>query len=495
MNEKKEKNCDKRMRNKKLLWLILPALVLIAFMIILIINGTYQVDRDGSRYMLSSGEKAELTLYYNGADNMPESEVIICTAYEKIDLPVLTKEGYHFIGWASGGAFRGLEFTVSASYEQSAYAWFEEDYSDIESNVAIYNYKYDYNDYFQKGEYNSVNSDIDFIFIEDGYKAIVYEKENFEGEKTIVAYSSYEKMHIGSMKIVEIESEGIEMKALNDENKVKLIYTFAPRIWWAEGEEYFATTVENVQNNMERVMTDKGYFYMINELDSPSYKCDYIYGSLTDCKGYAFVCEKNGGFLDLSYFVFTPYNKAKEVFGMEFGNHIGDWEHITVRLLKYEEAGKSFYRPIIVDYSAHDFRNYVAWDDVQTIENTHPIAYTALGSHGMWAQAGTHVYVNAVVVKLTDECSEGTAWDLWHDGNIETYSYDSLKHTGYGIGNSEWNTCFDFDCYNEDSNAVLRWGNKGWYLPIQIYPSLETGPTGPQYKPVLFNYYTLEEKY
>ncbi len=56
----------------------------------------------------------------------------------------------------------------------------------------------------------------------------------------------------------------------------------------------------------------------------------------------------------------------------------------------------------------------------------------------MWSAEGNHVYVNAFVVKLTDKCSQGTAWDLWKDDSLETYSYDSLSHTGYGIGNSKW---------------------------------------------------------
>lgn len=145
--------------------------------------------------------------------------------------------------------------------------------------------------------------------------------------------------------------------------------------------------------------------YYIEDLDKPKYMNDYLHGDVNNQKAYAFAVEKEYKYLDLTYFVFTPYNKAKEVAGIQFGNHIGDWEHITVRLMNYQENEKNYYRPVIVDYPAHSFRNYVSWYEIETVEETHPVGYTARGSHGMWEDAGTHVYVDAKVVKLTDECS------------------------------------------------------------------------------------------
>ena len=35
---------------------------------------------------------------------------------------------------------------------------------------------------------------------------------------------------------------------------------------------------------------------------------------------------------DLVYFFYYPYNRGKEVLFTIWGNHVGDWEHITVRL-------------------------------------------------------------------------------------------------------------------------------------------------------------------
>lgn len=481
----------------KWLWAVLPLVIIIAICAILIVNNSYEYDPYGTDYILQSNEKGTLTLYYNGAEGYPDSDTITYNAYEKIELPALEKDGYKFIGWRNYGAFTGTEITLN-SKESFVSALFTKDFSSIKSPVAIYNDENNY-DEFNIGEYPSVSYKDFKLYVDGGYELHTYSKENFCGTENVYVYSSLSKGNfniiedeIKSIKILPIESEAITYGELDNNKKAELLNTFAPRIWWAKDERFFATSVEDAADNMKRVMTDSDYRYIIDELDNPKYMNDYLYGNPDKAKAYAFAIEKEEKYLDLSYFVFTPYNKSKEILGMEFGNHIGDWEHITIRLMKENANNSIYWRPIIVCYSAHDFINCYSWNDVEKIDTTHPAAYTALGSHGMWSTEGRHVYVNAFVVKLTDECSQGTAWDLWQNNTLETYSYDCLNHKGNGIGNSKWNDCFDFNYYDENSNAVCRWGNYSYCPPICIYPSLSGGPTGPQHKQELFDYYSLD---
>lgn len=487
---------SKKRKKLKYLWLILPAIIIIAIISLTVYvsvkNSGYVYDPYGSDNMLSAGEKGTLILNYGGADGMPESETVEYTAYEEIKLPKLTKKGYYFVGWSCNGGYWDDTLILNSKSPKLARAFFAKDYSSVKSSAAVYTDEFVFTE-FDEGEYPYVGLEAVDVYVDGGYKLLIYPEENFGGDETVVAYNGAFSGTVGSMKVRRVETNGIETGELTDDVKAKLLQTFAPRIWWAQGEEYFASTVENAAANMSRVMTDTGYIYMLPELDSPDYKCDYLYGSLTDCKAYAFAVEKEFKYLDLSYFVFTPYNKSKEVFGIEFGNHIGDWEHITVRLLTYEENEKIFVRPVVAEFSAHSFRNFYAWDDITLTDGTHPVIYTALGSHGMWKDQGSHVYVDAKIIKLTDECSQGTAWDLWKNNALETYSYDALTHTGTGIGSSEWNTCFDLSNYDENNNTVGAWGNKGWYPPVSIYPRLQGGPRGPQAKNVLNNYYLLNE--
>lgn len=490
----------KTLKLKKILkWLLLTMLVaiIIAICAILIINHSYKGDQYGSDYMLNEGEKGTLTLYYNGAKDYPESDTMSYEAYQEIKLPTPEKEGYKFIGWGNYGAFTA-DSLILTSKESSISALFTKDFSEVNKPVAIYRDENNF-DEFDIGEYPSVLYSDFYYYVDGGYELHTYSEENFTGKEEVYVYSSFMKGkfykhsdEIKSMKILPINSEVVYEGELDDSKKAELLNTFAPRIWWADEEEYFPASTEDVNNNMKRVMTDSDFRYIIEDLDSPHYMNEYLHGNLDKAKAYAFATEKNQKYLDLSYFVFTPYNKSKEILGMDFGNHIGDWEHVTVRLLKEDAGGAISWRPIVVCFSAHDFINCYSWNDVERTGTTHPVVYTALGSHGMWKNEGNHVYINAFVVKLTDECSKGTAWDLWKNDTLETYSYDSLAHTGYGIGNCRWNDNFNFNYYDENSHAVCRWGNYGWYPPVCIYPSLVGGPTGPQHKQALFDYYSLD---
>lgn len=490
---KKDKKKNKKL---KLLWLILPAFIVAAVLSVAIYanvkNAAYVYDPYGTDNILAPGETGTLMINYNGADGMPENETVEYTAYEEVELPVVSKEGYHFLGWYGGGTCNGNTVVLNSKSPRRVNAWFEKDYTVVNAPAAIYTDTLTFTE-FNEGEYPSVNLEAVDAYVDGGYKLYLYSEENFEGEETELVYRKNYKGAVGSLKVVKFETEGIEVEELTDDVRAELLNTFAPRMWWAEGEEYFATTVETAAENMSREMTDRGYIYMFPDLDGPDYMCDYLYGSLTDCKAYGFAMEKEFKYLDLSYFVFTPYDKSKVILGMQFGNHIGDWEHMSVRLMKYEESGKTYYRPIIVEFSTHSVRTFYSWDEVTITDGTHPVSYIALGSHGYWKDPGVHAYVDIKVARLTDECSEGTAWDLWKNDSLETYGYDSLNHTGWGVGGSEWNTCFDLDCYNENSNAVSSWGNRGWSPPVMIYPQLGGGPSGPPGKDVLSNYYVFSK--
>lgn len=473
---------------KKIVLISLSALLLIAVAVIVITNITYKYDPTGNLSALGDGEKGVLTLEYNGADGMPESEQIEFSKFEKLTLPTLTKEGYYFSGWTIGDNFVGTEASLGAKHVK-AEAQFDKDYSAVKSPCAIYSDEKSFTEYAQ-GEYPSIDAKAFTVFVDGGYKLTVYDKENFEGKQTKVYYSGKYSGYIGSMKVEKVESEPVEVAELSNDEKLNLLKKYAPRFWWDKNEKYFASTVEFAAENMKKAPTPTGNIYYRDDVKSSSYMNDFLYGDQQNAKAYAFATEKEFKYLDLAYFYYAPYNLGKTIAGLEFGNHIGDWEHISVRLLKEENNGRLTYRPVIVNYSAHFMKNYVSWDEVEKVNGTHPVAYIACGSHGMWKDAGVHVYVNAVVVKLKDLTSKGTAWDLWEDGEMETFAYDALAHKGEGIGESEWKAEFGIDCFDENG-GVTNWGNRGWKPPIQVYARFDSAPSGPQHKNSLNDYYTI----
>jgi len=135
---------------------------------------------------------------------------------------------------------------------------------------------------------------------------------------------------------------------------------------------------------------------------------------------YGIHVKKDNGVVDLLYWTYYPYNLGKPVGPLGIiGNHVGDWEHLRVRTVN--GTGHS------VDYVVHREslalgQGTMRWEDVPKFDGR-PIAYSAAGSHGLWATPGRHVFANALnVFKLIDETDdEGAIWDT--KGHIVAIQY------------------------------------------------------------------------
>ncbi len=115
---------------------------------------------------------------------------------------------------------------------------------------------------------------------------------------------------------------------------------YAPRVWLHSAEEYFPSSVEFGFPSMTRFVGPDGNYWVRStiDLDSPSDdSLAFFLGDLDDAPVYAYYADKGNDIVDLVYFFYYPYNRGKEVVDTIWGNHVGDWEHITVRLL--QQAG------------------------------------------------------------------------------------------------------------------------------------------------------------
>lgn len=91
-----------------------------------------------------------------------------------------------------------------------------------------------------------------------------------------------------------------------------------------------------------------------------------------DWKVYGHVYRNTLGGVNVQYWFFFPYNDAQLGF-----NHESDWEHINVRLNPdYSIAG--------VHFAHHKSVTYYAKASVQWFNSTHPLVWTADGSHASY---------------------------------------------------------------------------------------------------------------
>lgn len=231
------------------------------------------------------------------------------------------------------------------------------------------------------------------------------------------------------------EESGNPKKEPLNEEKREILVKYAPRVYLHEDEKYYPSSVSWAFDRMDRVyITDaheqeegkynnKWHLVPKEDLEEGGHQeLDLYQGQkkLDEVPVYAFWVPHDNNEVDLVYYFWSPYNHVKKYspnFLYSQGNHIGDWEHISIRMVNNE--------PVEVYAPYHEWGENRLWNKVEKQDGTHPIIYSAKGSHGSWFEAGDHVYrevASFLQVNLVDECSEGEPWDTWN--NVEAFYWD-----------------------------------------------------------------------
>jgi len=309
----------------------------------------------------------------------------------------------------------------------------------------------------------------------------------------------------------------------------QLVTNWAPRVWLHSQEPFYPSSVPfhlrhtEVRDQYESVVhpsplspdtlptgEETGGWHLNTPQDMECVNCfqDFFSGEpVSSVPSYVFVTEHNDSCqtVDITYSLFYPFNYGKDVcLGVEaggacigswmtFGNHVGDWEHVSLRL----QGGQ----PVQIYVGVHSFGAWYDWDiasgkflfsegshllrrtyregrflDVKTTvnypaelvleETGHPVVFSANGSHGVWAGAGKHTYLHILTVHLDDWCEEGVSWDTWNNLEIiETGDWDSFTGNDTWVGfRGDWGNVEKMNCEFE---------------PLVGECGLVGGPTGP----------------
>jgi len=346
----------------------------------------------------------------------------------------------------------------------------------------------------------------------------------------------------------------------SDSQIASMLKTYAPRVWlagpvpdYAYGEEFFPSSVEwafpYLRRNWWNTWTWEGeneafawWLATFESLDETDSVLDYFHGcnslstnspcSLQDAPVYAFSdeVEFNVSYVpikvhDLEYFLYFPYNRGKTMAYTVWGNHVSDWEYVSVRLTQHwdENTGWSL-KPAQVYLSAHENGSFYSWSQINRVPGsqvflpflsksssgpgshsqvpastavaslanpsaTHPVVFAAAGSHGIWGFPGWHAYQYIgfpFYMSLIDNTSFGYAWDTWR--LVKSFDYETRR----GLDGNTWPSWMSKDYNNSTltgsnpaSGPIYRWGNshEGCYDKIEQC-ALENGPTGPVDKSV-----------
>lgn len=270
-----------------------------------------------------------------------------------------------------------------------------------------------------------------------------------------------------------------------DSMKLQYIQQFAPYVYMNKDERYYPSTVEFSFPHLTRFLnTDDGNYWLQTKekLPEPSSILPYFHGDLEHAKAYAFWVDKKLH-KEITYFFYFPYNRGKEFFNTIWGNHVGDWEHVTVRLGWNYSKGQWVLTPFEMYLSEHSKGDTRQWEKISKV-NGKPVVYCAWGSHAMYFDDGNHKYKYIPFIgSLIDHCSKGKIFDVFNN-KFEAYDFTGKK----GLANNPWPTWMSTDYKNPgkdpsdpSSGAIYRWGNKkrGCDDPFGGTCRLENGPTGP----------------
>ncbi|KAI8990687.1 hypothetical protein BD414DRAFT_484490 [Trametes punicea] len=189
--------------------------------------------------------------------------------------------------------------------------------------------------------------------------------------------------------------------------------------------------------------------------------------------------EKDGGVLDAFYFYFYSFNHGGTILGIEFGDHVGDWEHTMVRFVNNT--------PTVLYLSAHSGGSAYTFSATEKT-NGRPTTYIAGGTHANYATPGQHCH-DLPFDLLCDETDAGLLWDptlnyrgFWFDNATQTFSVAG----GAGFGGqeevaegAEW---LSFEgMWGDEQYPVLKHGQ--YCVPLEgteecLFASGPTGPVG-----------------
>lgn len=266
------------------------------------------------------------------------------------------------------------------------------------------------------------------------------------------------------------------------------VLQYAPMVWLHPDEYYWPSSAEFFLANVKPV----GYYLETKEplgcasCTDPAFLTGQRPDPTTHVPMYAQIIPRTQAgnptqTTDVVYWMFYPYNGGKRVcigtynavhkcIGRfsTFGNHVGDWEHVTVRFVEG--------RPTQVYMAQHaEGQLFSFGDKALSLLNFHPETYAAFGSHGVYADSGSHPYrtfFNGEV--LSDETGRGTPWPGWVNPVIIPWqplgTYTSTNGPGWMDITLQWGNPPD-GCDNiisQHSDECIRNG----------------GPSGPMLKGV-----------
>lgn len=258
-------------------------------------------------------------------------------------------------------------------------------------------------------------------------------------------------------------------------------------------DESHGETIDAAGSNLPVGGTNDGQFWI--DLPSDERRDSVKHGNLQSAKLYVHVKPALGGtFTDIAMWVFCPFNgPATLKFGVmniafsKIGQHVGDWEHFTLRISNFTGELWSIY------FSQHSGGEWVDAYDLEYIDGNKAVVYSSKAGHASYPHPGTYIQGSSKLgIGIRNDAARS---NLFVDSSIH-YEIVAAEYLGDGtISEPQW------------LQFMREWGPKIIYsskteldkilsalpprlqnsleslfkkLPLELY--CEEGPTGPKEK-------------
>ncbi|CAI0547655.1 unnamed protein product, partial [Linum tenue] len=262
---------------------------------------------------------------------------------------------------------------------------------------------------------------------------------------------------------------------------------------YEKGKESNPTPIDPIGSNLPQGGSNDGAYWLDLPVDG-SAKERVKKGQLAGVQVYLHAKPASGGtFTDLAVWVFYPFNgpgRAKVEFIKsiklgKLGEHVGDWEHVTLRISNFNGLLQSVY------FSQHSGGSWVGSADLEYRGGSRPVAYASLHGHAMYPHPGL-VMLGSKDIGIRDDTATGgmvvdtaagfavvAAEYLGKDGVVEPPWLNYMR---------EWGPKIDYDVDKELAKVrkLLPGTLKKEFdkmvrnLPKEVLG--EEGPTGPKVK-------------
>ncbi|PKI39098.1 uncharacterized protein LOC116208562 [Punica granatum] len=220
-----------------------------------------------------------------------------------------------------------------------------------------------------------------------------------------------------------------------------------------------------------------------------------ISGNLDSAELYVHVKPALGGtFTDIVMWVFCPFNGPAtlkvgpvSIVMSRVGQHVGDWEHYTLRVSNFTGELWSMY------FSEHSGGGWVDASEIEYIERNRPIVYSSKYGHASFPHPGTYLQGSS---KLGIGMRNDTARsNIFIDSSVR-YRIIAAEYLGGGVVSEpcwlqymrEWGPTVIYDSRSELDKVInllpifVRFSVENLFdlFPTELYG--EEGPTGPKEK-------------